>query len=57
MSKKLEVFRQYFEFELGRHKTMSETFKTANRKFEDEKGINGYSSYESFLNCIRNKKK
>lgn len=57
MSKKINVFREYFEYELGRHKTMQETFITANRKFEAEKGINGYSSYESFLNCIRKQKK
>lgn len=55
-SKKVDVFRDYFDEELGKHKSMNATFRAAKDKFEKEKGLNSYSCYESFLNSIRNKK-
>lgn len=56
-NKKIKVFREYINEELGNHKSMQQTFMAANEKFEQEKGIEGYKSYNSFLNCLRNQKK
>lgn len=57
MSKKIEVFQKYFDQELTKdHKTRYRAFHAANEAFKEEKGINGYSSYESFLVCLRKSK-
>jgi len=55
--KKVTLFRRYFDAELGQHKTIRKSFEVANRKFEEEKELSGYSCYESFLNAIRAQKK
>jgi hypothetical protein len=57
MMKKVNLFRRYFDAELGEHKTIRKSFEVANRKFEEEKELSGYSCYESFLNAIRAQKK
>jgi hypothetical protein len=55
--KKIQVFQKYFDQELAKnHKTRYGAFQAANDKFQTEKGINGYSSYDSYLNCLRKSK-
>lgn len=55
--KKIKVFQKYFDKELTNgHATRYGAFQAANDKFKTDKGINGYSSYDSYLNCLRKSK-
>ena len=48
-------FSQIFESELSKHKLRKDAFNSAKIAFEDKHGIEGYSSYESYL-VVRNRK-
>jgi len=51
--KKVKRFQQFFDKELPKQPTNKEAFNIANQKFKDATGINGYSSYNSFLVVIK----
>ena len=53
---KFDKVNEYFEDELGKHDTFKDAFDTANKRFQEETGLEGYSSYKSF-SVVRSRKR
>ena len=54
--KKIKYFRNILNEELPKHKTNEKAFESANKIFEEKTGIDGYSSYRSYLTVVKNAK-
>jgi len=54
--KKVHRIKEIFSEELPKHNTNNAAFNSANNIFQEQTGLNGYSSYNSYLVVIKKTK-
>lgn len=57
MGKIQNVFAEKYYRELRFSKTNKQAFERINDQFRDELGVEMYSDYDSFRNCLKKKKR